>query len=606
MAENTGKTTGSMIAAIQSAQKAVGSAITGGAAATVGADNGSLSVLEDLRSIGRENEKNTESLLNTMRQMFAFDKDAFRRERDQARELAKEKQLAASNSSVALPTKSEATGDFGVKGIAALGALALFMKQIGMEDVLRLPQQIKSIRAMATFAKGVGTIATLGFGPTIVSNMKAAIKSISLNPKEIKLLNTNLSGGVKNFFTPITDIFERMRLNVKLFSMEMRAPMQTFRKAVDDGRKMLKPIVDSFKAAFANVKAVFMPIINTVKGLFGAGGQFAKTLDTILGPLKTVGRFIGKLFLPITLILGVIDGVQGFMTEFGKTGSIVDGIRGAVVGIVDGFIGSFVRLITNLVGMALEYLGLGNLGKFIKEFGEKLTGDFGQAIGGIVDFVMGIFTLDVSRIWSGLKNVTGGVAGFFLGLITAPIDMAINFIKDIFNLGSPDKPFSLYDFFIGPEGVVTKTVDWFKSLFTFDFASMRERLFNIGTMMKALAAGGLAAAGAMLPGGESPGEAFSRKFNEVMKGGSGNVVNEGDEIKKITTENVKGDTTETTYKTNTINQGAESKGDTIIYTDNSNKQQSTTNNSKSDTYTGSLSVSQDPYHDRMNFAFGSA
>jgi hypothetical protein len=110
----------------------------------------------------------------------------------------------------------------------------------------------------------------------------------------------------------------------------------------------------------------------------------------------------------------------------------------------------------------------------------------------------------------------------------------------------------------------------------------------------------------MLPGGESPGEAFSRKFNEVMKGGSGNVVNEGDEIKKITTENVKGDTTETTYKTNTINQGAESKGDTIIYTDNSNKQQSTTNNSKSDTYTGSLSVSQDPYHDRMNFAFGSA
>ena len=67
MAENTGKTTGSMIAAIQSAQKAVGSAITGGAAATVGADNGSLSVLEDLRSIGKENEKNTQSLLDTMR-----------------------------------------------------------------------------------------------------------------------------------------------------------------------------------------------------------------------------------------------------------------------------------------------------------------------------------------------------------------------------------------------------------------------------------------------------------------------------------------------------------------------------------------------------------
>src|SRR6056300_1259266 len=603
MAENTGKTTGSMIAAIQSAQKAVGSAITGGAAATVGADNGSLSVLEDLRSIGRENEKNTQSLLDTMKSMFVFDKDAFRRERDQARELAKEKNLAASNSSVALPTKSEATGDFGVKGIAAIGALALFAKSIGVEDVLRLPQQIKSIMSMATFAKGVGTIATLGFGPTIVSNMKAAIKSISLNPKEIKLLNTNLSGGVKNFFRPITDIFERMRLNVKLFTMEMRAPMQTFRKAVDDGRKMLKPIVDSFKAAFANVKAVFMPIINTVKGLFGTGGSFAKTLDTILGPLKTVGKFIGRLFLPITLILGVIDGVQGFMKEFGETGSIVDGIRGAIVGIVDGFIGSFVRLITGLVGKVLEFFGLDNLGAMVANLGESLTGSFGQALGGIVDVITGIFTLDFDRILGGFGSLFKGAGSFFLEVLTAPINMAVNFIKDIFGFGDPDKPFNLKDMILG---TVKSIGDWFTGLFTIDFKSLKDKIFSIGTMMKALAAGGLAAAGAMLPGGESPGEAFSRKFNEVMKGGSGNVVNEGDEIKKITNENVKGDTTETTYKTNTINQGAESKGDTIIYTDNSNKQQSTTNNSKSDTYTGSLSVSQDPYHDRMNFAFGSA
>src|SRR5210317_317425 len=542
MAKNTGKTTGSMIAAIQSAQKAVGSAITGGAAATVGADNVSLSLLEDLRSIGTENEKNTQSLLDTMRQMFAFDKDAFRRERDQARELAKEKNLAASNSSVALPTKSEATGDFGVKGIAAIGALALFAKSIGVEDVLRLPQQIKSIRSMATFAKGVGTIATLGFGPTIVSNMKAAIKSISLNPKEIKLLNTNLSGGVKNFFTPITDIFERMRLNVKLFSMEMRAPMQTFRKAVDDGRKMLKPIVDSFKAAFANVKAVFMPIINTVKGLFGTGGSFAKTLDTILGPLKTVGKFIGRLFLPITLILGVIDGVQGFMKEYGETGSIVDGIRGAVVGIVDGFIGTFVRLITNLIGMALEYLGLENLGQYIKDFGVKLTGDFSKAIGGIVDFVMGIFTLDVDRIWKGLKNVTGGVAGFFLGLVTAPIDMAINFIKDIFNFGDPNKPFSLKDFFLGEDGPVMSAWNWFKGLFTFDFESLKQKLFDMGSILKGLGAGGIAAAKALLPGGESPAEAFKRVFESYTKGNE--VEAEpigGDPIAKSSVETVKGD-----------------------------------------------------------------
>jgi len=196
-----------------------------------------------------------------------------------------------------------------------------------------------------------------------------------------------------------------------------------------------------------------------------------------------------------------------------------------------------------------------------------------------------------------------GAGSFFLEVLTAPINMAVNFIKDIFGFGDPDKPFNLKDFIIDSAMGIW---NWFKGLFTFDFASFKERLFKIGTMMKALAAGGLAAAGAMLPGGESPGEAFSRKFNEVMKGGSGDTVTEGDEIKKITTETVQGDTTETTYKTNTINQGTENKGDTYVYTDNSNKQQSTTNNNKSETYTGSLSVGQDSYHDREYFAFGSA
>src|SRR6056300_2085670 len=257
--------------------------------------------------------------------------------------------------------------------------------------------------------------------------------------------------------------------------MEMRAPMQAIGNAIDDGKKMLKPVVDSFKAAFANIKAVFMPIINSVKALFGGGGTVMKSLDTILTPLKTVGKFIGKLFLPITLILGVLDGISGFTKEYEKTGSIVDGIRGAVVGIVDGFIGTFVRLITNLIGMALEYLGLENLGKFVTEFGEKITGFFGDAIGGIVDIITGIFTLDFDRILGGFGNLFSGVGNFFLTVLTAPIDMAVNFIKDIFGFGDPDKPFSLFDFFLGDDGPVMGAWNWFKSLFTFDFASFKEK-----------------------------------------------------------------------------------------------------------------------------------
>ena len=73
MAENKGKTKGSMIAAIQSAQMAVGSALRGGQAAVAGAGGDSpqtVMLLEDLREIGRETEKNTQSVFDILKNMF--------------------------------------------------------------------------------------------------------------------------------------------------------------------------------------------------------------------------------------------------------------------------------------------------------------------------------------------------------------------------------------------------------------------------------------------------------------------------------------------------------------------------------------------------------
>ena len=76
---------------------------------------------------------------------------------------------------------------------------------------------------------------------------------------------------------------------------------------------------------------------------------------------------------------------------------------------------------------------------------KKITGFFGDAIASIVDIITGIFTLDFDRILGGLV-IYFQARSFFLTVLT-PIDMAVNFIKDIFGFGDPDKPFSLLDFF---------------------------------------------------------------------------------------------------------------------------------------------------------------
>ncbi len=594
----------SIVGAVQSGQMAVGSALTGGGAAIAGSGSGAVPLLEDLRGISRENEGNTERLTNVLKEMFAFDKTRFQRDRDQQREEAKEALAAPTGGGGGggLPSMEEMTGGFGAKGIAAIAALAFFAKGMGVNtDILKLPQQLKSIKSMATFAKGIGTIGTLGFGPRIVKDIKLVLDQFGGN--FMKMFTKNIGNPLNARFVKIADDIKAGPLGgiAKSLSTNVFQPMRNF-FSVGKGGGPFKGIISLFDDAKVALLRVVKPIKGFFTGMTGAGGLFNAVdgpLASILKPIKAIGKTIGKLFLPLTIILGIFDGVSGFMKEYEETGSIVDGIRGAVVGIVDGFIGTFVRLITDLVGMALSFLGLDNLGSFVMEFGEKITGFFSDAVGGIVDIITGIFTLDFDRILGGFGSLFSGVGNFFLTVLTAPINMAVNFIKDIFGFGDPDKPFSLIDWFLGEDGIVMGAWNWFKGLFSFDFGALKQKLFDMGAIFKGLAMGGIAAAKAILPGGESPGEAFKRVFDSYTKGNEVSTdVESGSEISKLTTEDIQGNTTEATYKTNTIDNSSNNNQAAIIYNDQSTKQVSNSNSMKSETYTGSLNVNIDPYFDR--------
>ena len=610
MAENEGKSKGSMLAAVQSAQTAVGSALTGGtmAMAGAGASGGAdtIPLLEDLRAIGKENERNTQSFMETLKAMFAFDKEKFARERDQARELRKEKRDAVISSE---PTKGisgeDLTGGFGAKGLAAIAGLAVFAKQMGMDtDILKLPQQVKSIKGMATFAKGVGTVATLGMGPKVVDDMKAALKATKINPKSVQQSMDLFDDAVK---TRSTSFFGKGGILSTSYTKTLDSvadSFNTFKKSITTNRVFVT-IADNFKEAKTTLQATFKPVKDA---LTGAGGLFASAknggaLAQLIEPLKGIGRTIGKLFLPITLVLGIFDGYTGFMEEYEKEQSFMDGIRGAITGIIDGFIGSFVRLATGAIGKGLEYLGLENVGKFIADFGEDITKSFKDTVGGLVDIVTGIFTLDLGRILGGIGTTMEGLGNFLFDIVSFPINSAVNFVKDLFGFGNPDEPFNLKDFFFGEEGPIMSAYNYIKDLFSIDFGSIKQKLFDMGTILKGLGAGGIAAAKSILPGGESPAEAFRRVFNSYTKG---NEVEpeplEGDsQLAKTTATDIEGNTTETVYKTDTINNAGDNANTNVTYVDNSNKMATNNAFAKSETYSGPLFTSSDPFFDRYSY-----
>jgi|TARA_B100001094_G_C18153071_1_gene784835 hypothetical protein len=597
-----------------------GQSMTGGVLAGAGAANdNTIGVLEDLRDIGRQNEENTQSLLQTMVDMFSFDKERFRRERDQLREQNKEK-LGEAGPGLALPGVEEMTGGFGAKALAGIAALAFFAKSLGADtDILKLPQQLKSIRAMTGFVKGIGNIGTVGFGGKLIDDAKAAIKAVKVDPgditKSVKLMFDDTFKGIATLIKGTPDnpsVFTRI---TNSFVKTLDTVKDTFNttKASITGSTAFKTITTFADDIKDSIAKTFKPFKDSIMGIFGSAtsagpaGAGASTgggaLAKIIEPLKAIGRTIGKIFLPLTIILGVFDGYKGFEEEYKDEQSILDGLRGGIKGIVDGFIGSFVRIIGSAFDYVLTFFGLDQAGESVSTFAKDVTAAFETSVGGLVDIITGLFSFDLARVKEGVVNLIGGTIDWASDILYAPVNLAINFIRDIFGIGEEDAPaFNFKDYLFGEDGLVNQAVDFIKDIFTIDFAAIGTKFFDMGQMLKAIVlASGSYTATAMNPftkgdNLEAASKAYEDKYNEVM-GGSESSTIEGDTIQ--------GDTSESKVKTDILNQGDTSKGGDIVIgsIDTSTKDQSTKVAKTENSYPP-MTTSIDPFHDRMSYGLG--
>ena len=154
--------------------------------------------------------------------------------------------------------------------------------------------------------------------------------------------------------------------------------------------KLLKP----FKA----IGAFFKSIGSKVGSIFGKGGVVGKVIGFIskgFAPIAKfasgIGRLLGKLVLPVTIIMGVFDSVMGFIKGF-KAGGLLGGILGAVKGLVNGLIMKPLDLLKDGISWIAGKLGFEN-------FSEMLDGfSFEEMFSGLVD---------------GLESILRGVGDWF-------------------------------------------------------------------------------------------------------------------------------------------------------------------------------------------------
>ena len=278
------------------------------------------------------------------------------------------------------------------------------------------------------------------------------------------------------------------------FITRIKTAFQTFTKT---------PLIKNIKAGFKFVMQPFKMIGDVIKMFTsGSGGigaalkPFTATFKAITKFAGTIGKVLGRLFLPLTFIMTAFDTIMGAIDGFkGTDGNIVQKILGGLGGAIKGFM-KLVTVPLDLVKSLISWIA----GKFgFTEFEKLLDGfSFTELFGKAVDWLYvdlpAFFTNLFS--WNNIKAMLSGALDFANEIgksLQRVIHGALNWVKSLFGFGDKGD-------FAPPEMPVTKDVrafltfewlndllkpvtDFFKSIMDFDFMGFIKKIPGVGALL---------------------------------------------------------------------------------------------------------------------------
>jgi gas vesicle protein len=248
-------------------------------------------------------------------------------------------------------------------------------------------------KAVGEFVKTIsGKISSvIDFGKDIVGKITDVVKDtfgkLFSKVKESFSFLGKISDFIKGIFSPaIKEISEFIGKGFKFFTGEGGGGL-----------------MDDFKKLFSKISF-----------FFDIGKSFG----------KAVTKLLGKLALPLTIIMGIWDTVIGAIDGY-KEGGIEGAFKGGITGLLNSVIGSLLDLVKDGVSWLLGALGFENAEKFLDSF------SFSDLISKMVNAIFEIFSAEkFSKAFEKFNVV--GVLGVLLGGILDTVKGAISWIFKMF------------------------------------------------------------------------------------------------------------------------------------------------------------------------------
>jgi hypothetical protein len=202
------------------------------------------------------------------------------------------------------------------------------------------------------------------------------------------------------------------------------------------GSKFIKPVLDSAKSMFKFITSPFDDVKKAASGfkkMMPGGGGIGKMIKPVTDSIGKVmkvlrsitkgafafGRILGRVFLPISIIMGLFDFVGGAMDGFKKYSEkgffegLMGGLLGGVSALLVGIVGMPLDLLKDMVSWLLEKMGFSGASEFLDSF------SFSEMIGGIFTSITDTVMAGIANIKDQIDNIGwGGMIGnMTLGLV---------------------------------------------------------------------------------------------------------------------------------------------------------------------------------------------
>lgn len=633
--------TSTALTVVEEMQNQVGKSIVniGDSVATLGNDlndaiktHSGVDILEQLRSLAIKSQQGITRVADTLNEMLMLDKNAERRDRERLAEQNKETTAVVPNikevdADMPNEVEKQMSGFLAGLGTGMLtrlkGLFAPLLKFFGKTGPL-----MRFAAPLLMFAKKFGKFGPLGL---VILGITALIRygdelAEALSPAidSIKRMLVTLQP-VFDAIMEVVDVVVKSGLavigtGIKLAFGLLESTLNTFLSALDFINSLIIGLVtgdfDLIKDAFNKIKTEFGEIgdkliklfIDSITGLvdklgeiFGIDnltGKLADAFNSGVEWLKNLGLAIynpttRELFGFALPTMPTLDDLKVWLSDLGKM--VYDPETRELFGFA----------LPEIPSLEDIKLWVADMAKSIYDpETRQLFGFTLPEIPSLEDITLWLADLGKS-IWDG---ETRSLFGYQLPEIPSLEDIA-TWVSDLGKSIYDPETGAIFGFTLPEmpsiEGMLDKITELAKSIydpdtgaiFGFDimggFQNIKDKLADLGQLMKALSLAGLEAVKAAGPFGESPGEAFARKFEEVMNGA-------GETTGVIPAEV---DVPNVDKQINLISPDDEMNQPVQIINNVNNNQQS--NNQKTEVMAGNMDITIDPYTDRQLTSFGS-